>query len=97
MQECKDADLFIIMGTSLSVSPFARIPYLANRNADVVLFNKSLVGEYEYNKLYCNALFIEGKTDESVIKFLKDCNMIDEFKNFLKNEYKDEFKDINEI
>ena len=23
--------------------------------------------------------------------------MIDEFKNFLKNEYKDEFKDINEI
>ena len=85
------------MGTSLSVSPFARIPYLANRNADVVLFNKSLVGEYEYNKLYCNALFIEGKTDESVIKFLKDCNMIAEFKNFLKNEYKDEFKDINEI
>ena len=58
LQECNDADLFIIMGTSLSVSPFARIPYLANRNADVVLFNKSLVGKYQYNKLYCNALFI---------------------------------------
>ena len=97
LQECRDADLFIIMGTSLSVNPFASIPYLANRNADVVLFNKCLVGKYEYNKLYCNALFIEGKTDENVIKILKDCNMIDEFKNFIKNEYKNEFKDIEEI
>ena len=97
LQECRDADLFIIMGTSLSVNPFASIPYLSNRNADVVLFNKCLVGKYEYNKLYCNALFIEGKTDENVIKILKDCNMIDEFKNFIKNEYKNEFKDIEEI
>jgi len=71
LQESNDADLFIIMGTSLSVSPFARIPYLANRNADVVLFNKSLVGEYEYNKLYCNALFIEGKQMKVLSNFWK--------------------------
>ena len=97
LQECKDVDLFIIMGTSLKVSPFAKIPFLTNPKADVVLFNKNLVGEYPFNKLYSNSLFIEGKTDESVIQLLNDCNMIDKFKEFMKNEYKDEFKDDNEI
>ena len=88
---------FIIMGTSLKVSPFAKIPILTNPKADVVLFNKNLVWEYPFNKLYSNSLFIEGKTDESVIQLLNDCNMIDKFKEFMKNEYKDEFKDDNEI
>ena len=97
LQECKDVDLIIIMGTSLKVQPFASIPYIANQNADVVVINMESVGEYPFHRLYSNSLFIEGKTDESVIKLLKDCNMIDEFKEFMKNEYKDEFKDDNEI
>ena len=97
LQECKDIDLIIIMGTSLKVQPFASIPYLTNPKADTVVFNMESVGGYTFNRLYSNALFIEGKTDENVLKFLKDCNMIDEFKDFMKNEYKDEFKDDNEI
>ena len=97
LQECKDVDLIIIMGTSLKVQPFASIPYLTNPKADTVVFNMESVGGYTFNRLYCNALFIEGKTDENVLKFLKDCNMIDEFKDFMKNEYKDEIKDDYEI
>ena len=42
-------------------------------------------------------MFIEGKTDETVVKFLKDINMLDEFKDFMKKEYNEEFKDKNEI
>ena len=55
------------------------------------------VGEYPYDSLLSNSLFIEGKTDEIVVKFLKDINMLDEFKDFMKKEYNEEFKDKNEI
>ena len=95
--ECKDVDLIIIMGTSLKVQPFASIPYLTNPFADIVVFNMEEVGGFLFNKLYCNALFIEGKTDENIIKLLKDTNMFDEFKEFMKKEYSDEFKDDNDI
>ena len=97
LQECKDVDLIIIMGTSLKVQPFASIPYLTNPKADILVINMENVGGYAFHRLYSNSLIIEGKTDESVIKLLNDCNMIDEFKEFMKNEYKDEFKDDNEI
>ena len=97
LQECKDVDLIIIMGTSLKVQPFASIPYLTNPKADILVINMEKVGGYDFHRLYSNSLIIEGKTDESVIKLLNDCNMIDEFKEFMKNEYKDEFKDDNEI
>ena len=97
LQECKDVDLIIIMGTSLKVQPFASIPYLTNPKADILVINMENVGGYDFHRLYSNSLIIEGKTDESVIKLLNDCNMIDEFKEFMKNEYKDEFKDDNEI
>ena len=55
------------------------------------------VGEFRYEKLLCNSLFIQGKTDENVIKFLKDLNMLDEFKEFMKKEYDEEFKDDNDV
>ena len=97
LQECKDVELIIIMGTSLKVQPFASIPYLTNPKADILVINMENVGGYDFHRLYSNSLIIEGKTDESVIKLLNDCNMIDEFKEFMKNEYKDEFKDDNEI
>ena len=98
IQECKDnVDLIIIMGTSLKVQPFASIPYLTNINADIVVFNMEKVGGFKFNRLYNHSLFIGGKTDENVIKFLKDSNMLDEFKDFMKKEYNEEFKDGNDI
>ena len=98
LQECRDSiDLIIIMGTSLKVQPFASIPYLTNPQADIVVFNMESVGGYQFNKLGSNSLFIEGKTDENVIKFLKDLNWLEEFKEFMKKEYNEEFKDDNDI
>ena len=85
------------MGTSLKVQPFASIPYLTNPKADIVVLNMESVGGFQFNKLYSNALFIEGKTDESIVKLLKDMNMFNEFKDFMKKEYNEEFKDDNDI
>ena len=77
--------------------PFASIPYLVNPKADIIVFNMEKVGEYPYDSLLSKSLFIEGKTDENVVKFLKDINMLDEFKDFMKKEYNEEFKGKNEI
>ena len=85
------------MGTSLKVQPFASIPHSTNPKADIVLFNMERAGEFRYNELLSNSVFIQGKTDENVIKFLKDLNMLDEFKEFMKKEYNEEFKDNNDI
>ena len=85
------------MGTSLLVHPFASIPFRVNPNADIIVFNMERVGEFPYDSLLSSSLFIEGKTDETVVKFLKDINMLDEFKEFMKKEYNEEFKDKNEI
>ena len=99
LDECRknNINLIIIMGTSLKVHPFASIPYLVNPKADIIVFNMEKVGEYPYDSLLSKSLFIEGKTDENVVKFLKDINMLDEFKDFMKKEYNEEFKDKNEI
>ena len=99
LDECRknNINLIIIMGTSLKVHPFASIPYLVNPKADIIVFNMEKVGEYLYDSLLSKSLFIEGKTDENVVKFLKDINMLDEFKDFMKKEYNEEFKDKNEI
>ena len=72
------------MGTSLIVQPFASIPYMTNPEADIVLFNMEKVGSFLYDKLYSNKLFIQGKTDENIIKFLKNIDMLNEFKDFVK-------------
>ena len=40
------------------------------------------------------ALFIQGKADNSVIKFLENVHLYDEFSDFIKKEYN---KDLNDL
>ena len=94
LQECKDIDLIIIMGTSLKVQPFASIPYLTNNNAYKLVFNMEEVGEFQYNFLTYNSIFFEGKTDKGVIQFLKDINLYNEFGEFVKKEYNEQLENI---
>ena len=97
IEQCIDVDPIIIMGTSLKVQTFANIPHLTYPNDDIVVFNMEQVRGFFFHRLYKNAIFIQGKTDEYIIKFLKDMNMFDEFKEFMKKEYSKEFKDDNDI
>ena len=94
IKESKDTDLIIIMGTSLKAHPFASIPYLTNTNAYIMLFNMEEVGDFKYNYLVDNSIFIEGKTDEGVIKFIKDIGEYDEFKAFIKKEYNEQLEKL---
>ena len=88
--ESNDVDLIIIMGTSLKVQPFASVPFNTNPKADIVVFNMEKVGTFPYDRLYSYQIFIQGKTDEKIIQFLKDTDMINEFKEFIKKEYNED-------
>ena len=88
--ESNDVDLIIIMGTSLKVQPFASVPFNTNPKADIVVFNMEKVGTFPYDKLYSYQIFIQGKTDEKIIQLLKDTDMINEFKEFIKKEYNED-------
>ena len=68
---------------------------MTNPEVDIVVFNMEKVGSFLYDKLYSNKLFIQGKTDENIIKFLKNTDMLNEFKDFVKKEY-DEDLNIEE-
>ena len=82
------------MGTSLNVYPFAGIPESANEDAKKVVFNMEKVGFYQYDTITSNSLFIKGKTDENILKFLKDVKLYDVFEKFVKEEYGQELRDI---
>ena len=92
--DLQDIDLIIIMGTSLQVYPFAGIPEFANPDAGIVVFNMEKVGAYQYGKINKNNWFIQGKTDENILKFLEDVELYGEFETFIKDEYGEELNDI---
>ena len=94
LQQLPEVDLIIIMGTSLKVNPFAMIPYLPEIHAYKLVLNMEEVGQFGYCFLQSDALFIQGKTDNSVIKFLKDVNLYDEFSDFIKKEYNEDLNDL---
>ena len=94
LDDINDIDLIIVMGTSLKVYPFAAIPEYANKDVKKVVFNMEKVGSYRYDKIKNESLFIEGKTDQNILKFLKEVKLYDEFEKFIKEEYGQELKDI---
>ena len=61
-----------------------------------MVFNKDKVGRFLFNFLFSNTLFIQGKTDDIVKKFLKDVDLLEDFKNFVKINYGDENIDSND-
>ena len=95
IKESDDFDLVIIMGTSLQVLPFAQIPSMMKLSSWKVVFNKDKVGRFLFNFLFSNTLFIQGTTDDIVKKFLKDVDLLEDFKNFVKINYGDENIDSN--
>ena len=85
--DCFDADLIIIMGTSLQVHPFASLPIVTNQECWKVVFNMTNVGKFRYDFLSSNSLFLQGKTDQVVYNFIHDSGLENQFLEFLKIEY----------
>ncbi len=74
-RDVKEADLIIVMGTSLMVSPVCQIPDMVRKDCPRILFNRELVGTFcrggmkSRRKSYENKerdIFHEGDCDESV-------------------------------
>jgi NAD-dependent SIR2 family protein deacetylase len=89
--ELIDSDLCFIMGSSLKVYPFAYLPFTINKNAWRLVINRERVGEentwnsFQYDSLGSQDAFIEGSTDDIVIKILKDAGWKDEFDSFINS------------
>ena len=93
--ESKDCDLVIILGTSLQVYPFAKIPKLLDIKSWKVVFNRDKVGNFLYNFLFSNTLFIQGTTDNTVLKFLEDIDLLNDFKKYLGETFEDDNIDVD--
>lgn len=75
----KDFDICIIMGTSLKVFPFSSIPYNLSQDCFKMVINLDKVGSFNYSNVSNNELFLEGKTDEILLKLLKDIELEKEY------------------
>ena len=65
----KQADLLIIMGTSLKVMPFCKLVDLCGEKVKKVLINRENTVGINGD----NFLFMEGDIDESIEKIVKEC------------------------
>ena len=77
MDEISDeADLCLIMGTALAVSPFNTIPLHLKTNVPRVLFNMQNTkdtGGIDFTEGRRHKLFVEGKCDLTIRKLVEDC------------------------
>ena len=64
-REVKKAKLVIVIGTSLTVYPFAVLPQLAARDVPRVLINKEIVGDFGEDSARKDIIY-EGDCDEAV-------------------------------
>lgn len=89
-QDIYNTDLSFIMGTSLKVYPFGRLPYEIPKDSWRVLINKSKVGtifslnRFKFDDEYKKDYFMCGYTDEMVLKLVKDCGWEQEFEEYCK-------------
>lgn len=89
-QDIYDTDLSFIMGTSLQVFPFGRLPYEVPKDAWRVLINRTRVGtifsmnRFKFTDEYKKDYFMEGYTDEMVAKIIKDVGWEEEFEAYCK-------------
>eukprot|EP00340_Litonotus_pictus_P001370 CAMPEP_0170525454 /NCGR_PEP_ID=MMETSP0209-20121228/10938_1 /TAXON_ID=665100 ORGANISM="Litonotus pictus, Strain P1" /NCGR_SAMPLE_ID=MMETSP0209 /ASSEMBLY_ACC=CAM_ASM_000301 /LENGTH=319 /DNA_ID=CAMNT_0010814731 /DNA_START=166 /DNA_END=1122 /DNA_ORIENTATION=- len=73
----KDADLCIIMGTSMKVFPFNNLPYFMNQSCYKMVINNERVGSFDFDNVSNNEMFVEGTTDEVTQKLLSDLSLLE--------------------
>lgn len=73
----EQSDVLFVMGTSLKVQPFAYFAHEVGDNCHRILVNREKVGHegpsgFRWDDLTSNDMFIEGTTDEIVLKMIDD-------------------------
>jgi NAD-dependent SIR2 family protein deacetylase len=85
------ADLLIIMGTALAVSPFNMLPQMMKKGVPKVLFNMENTketGGQDFTEKDCRKLFVQGKCDETIAKLCADIGWTEEFRTVLPDVHK---------
>ena len=77
----KECDVGIIIGTELVVDPFSRLTNKFNKNAWIVIINKTFVGDFDCYNIFNKQLFLEGYCDDIIKQILLDCGWLDDFQN----------------
>ena len=77
----KECDVGIIIGTELVVDPFSRLTNKFNKNAWIVIINKTFVGDFDVYNIFNKQLFLEGYCDNIIKQILIDCGWYDDFNN----------------
>ena len=78
----KEADLVIVMGTSLVVFPFASLVKLIPKKVPVVLINRE--DSFSQRKQGDNYLFLVGDLDQNVENLVKDLHMKEAYEQIKK-------------
>ncbi len=65
-QKIKEADLVLVMGTSLQVAPFNRLVHLAPNSVPKILINKENTQSINFQSSHKNRYFLQGDCDEMV-------------------------------
>ena len=82
----KQADLLIVIGTALAVSPFNALVGMVSASCPKVLMNLENTkdtGGYDFLEPGTTKLFIKGKCDETVAQLCKDCGWQEDFEKVL--------------
>jgi len=79
-RDCRQADLLIVIGTSLAVAPVASIPEFVSDDIPRLLLNRELVGAFDRSTYNYRDIFEAGNCDDSVEKLCELLGWGDELK-----------------
>jgi NAD-dependent histone deacetylase SIR2 len=74
-ERVRDADLALVMGTSLTVYPFASLPGLVGRDVPRVLINRDRVGDFGAVR---DDVLVLGECDDGVRRLCRECGWEEE-------------------
>ena len=92
----EEADLVILCGSSLLVSPFNQLPHKASKTAVRLIINKEpfkkhlRIIPFEFDDEGSNDIFFKGECDNAVKKIINDVGWEKEFYEFIEKTKKEE-------
>ena len=95
-EKIEEADLIIMCGTSLLVTPFNQLPGKASQTATRLVINKEpikknwRVRSFGFNDEESNDIFFKGECDNAVKKIVKDAGWEKDFYDFVEKTKKQE-------
>ena len=81
-----DCELMLIMGTSLTVYPSAKLPSLLKPEVPKVVIDMNRVGELEYENKPDSNIWLQGKCDSTSRSLIEACGWIEDFQSLLPDE-----------